>query len=439
MEQGATLEEDARWAEFLANNPTILFFRLMWIDYYGITRARILTRSHISYLQQSKTPLSVSPGALNAPYVFERGRLPCAGAAKVHPDWASVRPCRFAPGHAQMMCYIREDYDGLFFEGDPRTILRRSISRAEYVHGRKVLVGFETEFFFLDPSSTPPTPIQNGNNCWSMAGLRGKHLEALEQIVRVLEESNVPVQQFHTENANGFFEIATSPMSPMDAVDALIYTHEAIKTIAVAHGLQATVFPKPSDVDVFAGMHAHVSITPTDEEDAFLAGVLQLLPEISVLGMPNFDSHVRLRELSQTTGEWVSWGTEFRDVPVRKISPGHWEVRCIDGTANMYLVMGAILGAGCTGLEEKTRLTWKDCQTSPGRMAWRMRLDHGIDTMLPKGLNNGLAILSNSASGLKKICRRDFIDKWVYFKSREEDTCSDMSEAERKAVFLSVY
>ncbi|OIW35447.1 glutamine synthetase/guanido kinase, partial [Coniochaeta ligniaria NRRL 30616] len=389
------------------------FFRLMWVDYYGITRARILTRSHISSLQQSKTPLSVSCGALNAPYVFESGRLPRAGAAKVYPDWTSLRPCRFAPGHAQVMCYISEEYDGLFFEADPRSLLRRSIFRAEAVHRREVLVGFETEFFLLDPLSTPPTPIQNGNNCWSMAGLRGKHLETLEQIVRVLEESNVPVQQFHTENAHGFFEIATSPMSPMEAVDALIYTHETIKTIAIAHGFQATVFPKPSDVDVFAGMHAHVSITPTHEEDAFLAGVLQLLPEISVLGMPNFDSHVRLRELSQTTGEWVSWGTEFRDVPVRKICPGHWEIRCIDGTANMYLVLGAVLGAGCAGLEEKTRLTWKDCQTSPGLMSRGARLDYGVTTMLPKSLKDGLDILRNPASGLEKICHRGFIDKWV--------------------------
>ncbi|KUJ22223.1 glutamine synthetase/guanido kinase [Mollisia scopiformis] len=438
-EQNAWLQEDGRLAEFLAANPTALFFRLMWIDYFGITRARMLPRSHLSDLQRSNSPLSVSPGALNAPYVPESGRLPRPGAAKVHPDWDSLRLCKFAPSHAQMICYISEEYDGSFFENDPRTILQKSIIRAESYNSRKVLVGFETEFFLLNPSTTLPTPIQNGNNCWSMAGLRGKHLAALEQMVRVLEQSGIPVQQFHTENTNGFFEIATSPMSPMEAVDALIYTHETIKTIAVAHGFQATVFPQPSDVEVFAGMHAHVSITPADDEDAFLAGMLQLLPEIMVLGMSNYDSHVRLRELSQTTGEWVSWGTEFRDVPVRKISSGHWEIRCIDGTANMYLVLGAILGAGCKGLEEKARLKWKDCQSSPGLMTEETRLDYGVATRLPKSMKDGLETLKNGADGLQKICSRGFIDKWTHFKGKEEEACSQMTKADRRAVFLTIY
>jgi len=155
--------------------------------------------------------------------------------------------------------------------------------------------------------------------------------------------------------------------------------------------------------------------------------------------MSNFDSNVLLRELSQTTGEWVSWGTEFSDVPVRRISPGHWEIRCIDGTANIYLVLAAILGAGCNGLEEKTCLTWEDCQTSPGLMTQETRLNYGITTMLPKSLKDGLAILRNSTAGLDKIYSKSFIDKWIYFKGKEEEACSLMSEADRRAVFLSIY
>jgi glutamine synthetase len=438
-EQKAWLAEEGLWANFIAANPTTFFVRLMWIDYFGITRARVLTKSHLSNLQRTHSPLSVSPGALNAPYISESGRLPRPGSAKLHPDWTSLRLCNFAPGHAQIMCYISEEYDGSLFENDPRTILRKSILRAESYNSRKVLIGFETEFFLLDPSTTPPTPIKNGSNCWSMSGLRGKHLDTLEQIVRVLEESGVPVQQFHTENANGFFEIATSPMGPMEAIDALIYTHETIKTIAIAHGFRATVYLKPSEVDIFAGMHAHLSITPTDEEESFLAGMLHLLPEISVLGMPNFDSHVRLRELSQTTGEWVSWGTEFRDVPVRKISSGHWEVRCIDGTANLYLVIAAIIGAGCNGLEDGFHLAWKDCRSSPGLMEQETRIAHGITVMLPKSLKEGLNLLKNPAVGLDRIFPRSFVEKWIYFKGKEEESCAILSEVDRRAVFLSMY
>ncbi|PVH72820.1 glutamine synthetase [Cadophora sp. DSE1049] len=432
-------KDDRRWEDFLTTNPGILFIRLIWIDYYGITRVRLTTKSHMSYLQRSRIPLAVSPGALDAPYFPLTGRLPRAGVTRIYPDWTSLRLCLFAPGHAQMMCYLSEAFDGSFLATDPRTLLRKTATRIQALHSRTVLVGFEAEFFLLDPSQTPPAPIQNGTNCWSMAGLRGKHLQMLEQIVNILEGSGIPVQQFHTENGAGFFEIATSPMTPMEAMDALIYTHETIKTIAIEHGFQATVFPKPSDANIFAGMHAHVSITPTHDEDNFLAGLLRSLPAICALGMPNHDSHVRLRELSQTTGEWVSWGTEFRDVPLRKISPGHWEVRCIDGTANMYVVLAAILGAGSKGLEEKASLTWRDCQVSPGSMSPEVRLEHGITSRLPESLKSGLALLGGQTSGLQDILGKRMLEKWISVKETEDVACSQLSETRRRAICLSVY
>jgi glutamine synthetase len=56
------------------------------------------------------------------------------------------------------------------------------------------------------------------------------------------------------------------------------------------------------------------------------------LPALCAFSMPNFDSYHRLRGFRGTVGTWVGWGTEDKNVAIRKISErtGYWEIRCAD-------------------------------------------------------------------------------------------------------------
>ncbi len=46
----------------------------------------------------------------------------------------------------------------------------------------------------------------------------------------------------------------------------------------------------------------------------------------------------------------MAWGTQNRETPLRRIKSGRWEIRCLDGLANMYFALSAILAAGMLGL-----------------------------------------------------------------------------------------
>ena len=51
-------------------------------------------------------------------------------------------------------------------------------------------------------------------------------------------------------------------------------------------------------------------------------------------------------------GVWVCWGRENKETPLRQVDDAHWEYRAMDGTANMYLALAALLRAGWLGLED---------------------------------------------------------------------------------------
>jgi glutamine synthetase len=46
---------------------------------------------------------------------------------------------------------------------------------------------------------------------------------------------------------------------------------------------------------------------------------------------------------------------------VRKIGPGHWEFKSVDGVANPYLAVAALLAGGLIGLEGNLALAMKEC------------------------------------------------------------------------------
>jgi glutamine synthetase len=119
--------------------------------------------------------------------------------------------------------------------------------------------------------------------------------------------------------------------------------------------------PKPIDSKPLAnGQHMHLSLQPTSPllEDSFLAGILKRLPGLCGFCLPLEVSYERLKP--NEAGLSVAWGTDSRLVPIRKVKPIHWEIRCIDVTANMYSTLAAILGAGLLGLAGKESLIWPD-------------------------------------------------------------------------------
>ena len=357
-----------------------------------------------------------------------------SGTNHLWPDWASLRLINFraAPNdkrrnndyyYASVMCSLLESSLRCPDMGSrrcPRTLLQRVLERVKAQHGIAFLVGFETEFIIASRDSEGklcPGHVNPGRN--SVAGIQGPGFRYVEEAVRELQDLGVEVQQFHAEGYHGQYEISTGPLPPMAAVDALVAVRDTVKTVCARYeNVIATLHPKPFTSHPASAAHAHISLVGPDtekEEEHFIAGILRRLPALCAFSMANFDSYRRRTE----AGQWVSWGTQSRDVPLRKISRGHWEIRSADATANTYLFLAAYLAAGLLGIRDRERLVWKDSTSWSSDYSAAQREALNIDTAMPSSLIEALDALTEDLHGLDDVLGRDIITQYAYLKERE--------------------
>ncbi|OQE30870.1 hypothetical protein PENFLA_c002G04420 [Penicillium flavigenum] len=319
----------------LRMNDSIKYIRIQWTDYSGVLRARfipvdrcleIASGSEIIHLAQNNM---VSAPRLVVP------------AAR-----------RLQAGHATVMSIVDQKDAPKRFDKCPRMLLFQSLKRLKAEWDAKVLVGFEIELVLLDGSDNVLHPRVRLNGYSRTAGLRGETLKLVEEIAEALEESCIKIHRFHTD-VQGKLEIALAPEPALEGVDSLVLAQEAIRAICVRRNLKAATTPKPTLSGPSNGLHLHLSIGKLEQAlvDHFLAGVLNHMGALCAFGMANHNSYVR--STSNAAGAWIGFGTDNRDLPVRKISDQHWEFRMMDSTANPYLFTAAILLAGLDGLEHK--------------------------------------------------------------------------------------
>ena len=358
--------------EFLDVNPHVEFLRYQWLDIGNVLRLIVLTKKHGLSLGDKPLKISCMAFACLPDSSFNFSTFAPSGYDELYPDWHSLRLCTYLDNgrtHASVMCSVKEQSRNFpAWKRDPRTLLRNALQLAEENWRMNFLVGFELEFLLIDNTNRSASrPVEFLNQFYSAAALRDDRvLSVLEECMRSLLKAGIEATHFHSESGKGMFEIPTGPLRAIEAVDALIYLKEAVQTIAKRHGFTATCYPKPtaSPSSIAVGGHVHFSIDNAGLEmaDSFLAGILDVLPALCAFSMAGFDSYHRLGGLRGTIGTWVGWGTEDKDVAIRKISGrvGYWEIRCADQTANMYYTLAAWITAGCAGVAKQKSLRWKD-------------------------------------------------------------------------------
>ena len=322
--------------------------------------------------------------------------LVATGVDHIHADYSSLRPCLYAPKHASVMCFVSEGIGNVGFGRCPRTLLQKALSTAADIHGlTEINVGFEVEFRCLNLDGTDVNECMDGFS--TAAGLRNRCFDIIEEVVELLEQGGIKVQQFHTEGCQGLFEISTGPLPVVEAIDTWIHTRETIKTLFSKNSIIATMHPSPRPDHYGTATQFHLSISPKTgaTTDSFLAGILDRLPALCAFSLPLEESYRRVNDFESEAGAYVAWGTQNRDVPIRQIRTGHWEVRCCDGTANMYLVVAAFIAAGVEGLKAGQELTWKDFHGVPSSATEEERVKAGITRKLPTALMESLEELEN--------------------------------------------
>ena len=434
-------DSSAALTKFLATNSSIQYIRYQWVDYSGVLRVRILPKSHCISLAAGNKPVVLGPCAhtlLVNNTIFDWSAI---GIDRLYPDWASLRRTNSGEDgnlYASVMCWTNEPRgsdEDTACQRCPRTAMQNVLNQAKDLYGLDILIGFEVEFMLVGTSEDGLRYqlLQNGG-VWTASTCRTKAFTCLEECADALRSMDVAVQQFHSEGRSGQLEISLAPLQPMEAIDTLILTHEVIKNVAFKHGHEATMYPKPFADHPANGAHTHLSIHPPHLEEHFLAGLLDRLPMLCAFTMPTPESYVRVHPVE--AGDWIAWGLQNRTVPVRKIGPGHWELRFFDAAANMYLALSACIGAGLLGLRNKEDLRWSDCQSWCSRLSDTDRRSLGIVKQLPRTRSEAIQSLEEGKEDLQEMMSGSLLDRYIQIRKWEDELFRSMKVEDVRNLYL---
>ncbi|KAF7586814.1 hypothetical protein BBP40_008269 [Aspergillus hancockii] len=428
---------------FMRSNPDVKYIWMQFFDYTNTARVRMFPVTEFAKIVRKQRRIGVCLATqlmLQDDMVAPEGSV--TGQFYMEPDLSTLRRnVGINSKSATVMTYWKTE-EGAPLPGCPRTTLQR-VTNSLREHDIEVTCGFEIEVILLKPSTTASgeteyVPVVK-NHSWSqMTSDTRQMVPLLEEIVDTLASIGIHLEQFHAESAPGQFEFVLPPGSPIAAVDTLIKARQVVTCVAEQHGLRATLHPRPLPHAAGSASHAHVSIWPPIKEDAFLAGIMRHYPALAAFTLSQDVSYDRVQSGLWAGSEWVTWGTQNRETPIRKISPGHWEIKTLDGLANMYLAMAAFLSAGYLGVKESLALTAKDCIYDAAKLSSAEREALGIKTELPKTLSQSLEALELDPA-LQGVIGETLVKNYIIVKRIESKRLLSMNDDLRRNWLIERY
>lgn len=299
------------------------------------------------------------------------GRAP-VGDLRLIPDLARLVPLAAQPGWAWAPG-DRYAQDGTPHEQCSRLLLRRVAAELQ-AQGLQVKAAYEIEWVLGEGAGAGeefvPAMVGPGYGMTRLIAVS----DFARDLLQALAAEGVAVQQFHPEYAAGQLELSVAAEAPVDAADTSVLVRSTIRAVAMRHGFRVSFSPKVEADGVGNGGHVHLSVWRdgrnlmaegdgpcglTRDGEAFAAGVLDRLPALLAIGSPSVASYLRLIP-SHWAGAYACWGLENREAAVRMVGGGreaaNLEVKCIDLTANPYLLLAAVLVAGAAGIDAGSRL-----------------------------------------------------------------------------------
>jgi glutamine synthetase len=311
---------------------------------------------------------------------------------------------------ARMFCDIKHLSEDPF-EGDPRNVLRRNLTRARD-KGFTFFVAPEMEFFIFE-SDEAPKPLDHAG-FFDLTQLNMVS-ELRRQTVVTLEAMGIPVEYSFHELGPSQHEIDLRYTDALTMADNVMTFRVAVKQVAADLGAYATFMPKPIEGSFGSGMHSHLSLfegdvnafhDPDDEYGlskvgkCFIAGLLVHAREITAVTNQTVNSYKRLIE-GYEAPVYVCWARNNESALVRVPSPKKGkesstriEFRSPDPACNPYLAFSVMLAAGLKGVEENYQLTG-EATNNIYEMTPEERAAEGIGS-LPQNLAEAIAVMEES-------------------------------------------
>ncbi len=355
-----------------AEKAGLRLVRFLWCGNDGTIRAKASSLHGLEGRMESGIGLTVAMNAMNGLDHLQpvEGMGP-VGEIRLVPDPETFRVLPYAPRSGAMLV------DQRTLDGEPAPVDQRAFCKrmatALAQRGARLEVAFENEFALAMPDGEGFAPIDS-SLCFSTIGMTTAQ-DYADALAGALEDQDIPLEQLYAELGHGQQEITTPHRPAVRAADEQLLVRETIRGVAAAHGLVASLAPKPWPDGAGNGCHMHFSLWDEDGErnrfhDAaaadrlsaegrsFLAGVLAHLPGLCGLTAPSFNSYHRIVP-HFWAGAFTCWGLDNREAPLRLPSvfrgmeeaSTNLELKAADATCNPYLAIGGLIAAGLDGIE----------------------------------------------------------------------------------------
>ncbi|MCQ9131939.1 glutamine synthetase family protein [Streptomyces hilarionis] len=371
------------------------FVRLVFGDPHGLARSKTLTAG--AFRSVLRNGMNFSPG----PFVFDTGHavavdflgdhgigvdeIAGAGNFVLVPDPLTFQP--LPGGTARTAWVIGDEYlrDGSPHPLSSRAVLRRVVDRYTE-QGLAAAVGLEVEWYLTRRLDDEPGNAGNG------FGLQGRaprvaalnagyqfNLDAHYDTVAPLTDPlalhllalGLPLRSMEHESGPGQVETTFSPMSALDAADAMLLFRTVAKSWCARRGHHASFMSQPLlDAADPSGWHLNQSVTDLasganlfgtegpsgglpPQGKAYAEGLLSWARELCLLSVPTVNGYRRLAAEHALAPTRLGWSQEDRSAMLRVVGHGsgaHIENRIGEPCANPYLNIAAQLFAGLEGL-----------------------------------------------------------------------------------------
>ncbi len=368
---------------FFAANPHIDAVDMIFTNMCGVPRGKRLRQHEVlavydsgRFLPESIVVVDITGrDTVETGLVWENGDAdrvmrPVPGSLVATPS-AGDDAAQFLVG-----CY---EFDGTPHDLDPRHILNGVIDRLAAI-GLTPVVAVELEFYLLDArrerdgrprAARVPhngrTPVDN-----QVYGMRDMddYRPFFDALYAGADAQKIPLESAITEYGVGQFELTLRHKpDALAACDDAISYKRMVKTVANAHGMEATFMAKPFAEQAGNGMHLHVSLHNEAGANVFasdaldgtpmlrhaIGGMQALLADSFAIFAPNANSFRRFKANSYAPVA-PTWGVNNRTVsfrvPAGSPASRHIEHRACGADANPYLAVAAMLAAihhGITG------------------------------------------------------------------------------------------
>lgn len=410
----------------------VKFIRLQFVDIFGTLKNVAITVEQLDK-------------ALNGEIMFDGSSI--EGLVRSHesdmylkPDFSTfeIFPWRPHQGKvARLICDIHKA-DGSPFDGDPRAVLKRAISKAQDL-GYYMKIAPEFEFFlFHTDENGDPTTITHDKAGYFDLGPMDLGENVRRDIVLTLQDMDFEIAASHHEVAPGQHEIDFTPAEVLKAADDIVTFKLVVKVIAQKHGLHATFMPKPLQHVNGSGMHTHISLFDKDNKNLFynkddvnlisetgyqfIAGMLANAKAVTAVTNPTVNSYKRLVAGFEAPIR-IGWSTlnasPLIRIPTVRNEEAYIEYRSPDPSCNPYLALAAMIHAGLDGINQKMSVKPQMSEEELSKLVKAFEFDNA----LPKTLKDAMVeleandLIKESLGGVYKNFKRAKVSEWTEYMS----------------------